>query len=208
MIKDVASRNEVKWLACLDIDEFLLPSKPERTILDVLEEHPECGALAVNWQCYGTSGIWRLDPTRGDMLLERLLWKNEEQHLYNHHYKLIVRPERTVEILPHHLRCIPPYLPIQTSGAPVPLYKTRLVDVSELRLNHYELGDGCYYLNQKLRFYRTYSHCPLAQDNMLEMAANWGRARSDAYDPIMLRWVDRLRQILSPAAAKPLIVAA
>jgi hypothetical protein len=51
-----ASRGQTRWLAAIDLDEFLFPVATE-TVSEVLKDFEDCPAVAFNWQCFGSSGL-------------------------------------------------------------------------------------------------------------------------------------------------------
>lgn len=90
---------EARWLACIDIDEFLF-SPRHATLPEALrgfEAHP---GVVVRWQCYGSSG--RLART-DEPVISRFRRRAETGWVRNRRVKSIVDPERALEPLnPHH----------------------------------------------------------------------------------------------------------
>lgn len=74
-----------RWIAFVDIDEFLFPSAGD-SLLTLLSEYESFGGLAVHWVIFSTSGHI-LRPT-GPVLLEY----TRSQGVGNRHVKLVVRP--------------------------------------------------------------------------------------------------------------------
>ncbi|MBE8951785.1 MAG: glycosyltransferase family 92 protein [Quinella sp. 1Q7] len=66
-------RFDCRYMAFVDLDEFILPRTTTDTISatldDVLKNFPDASGLAVNWQLYGSSGHETADYSRG--VLER-----------------------------------------------------------------------------------------------------------------------------------------
>src|ERR1700682_4458448 len=55
------ARGHARWLAFLDIDEFLF--SPERkSLADVLPDYESHAGAVVNWQVYGSSGLAAMPP--------------------------------------------------------------------------------------------------------------------------------------------------
>jgi len=154
-----AVRDRVTWLACIDTDEFLMPSRPtDATLLDVLQRHEDASAIAVNWQMYGASGVHRKPDDA--LVIETLLRKAPTDDEENHHVKLIVRPECVREFLtPHSVERMPsaPH-PMRMTDRSITIddeqnFSPRVV-IDELRLHHYMAGDIEYFERYKVPAYR------------------------------------------------------
>lgn len=66
-------RFECRYMAFIDLDEFIYPKNTTETITatldDILKNFPEASGLAVNWQLFGSNGQQTADYSRG--VLER-----------------------------------------------------------------------------------------------------------------------------------------
>lgn len=49
------SKNEAKWIAFLDVDEFLYSPK-EMDVKNVLKTHEDIASVGLSWMWYGSSG--------------------------------------------------------------------------------------------------------------------------------------------------------
>lgn len=109
-------RGIVHWLACIDSDEFLIPSVGT-DLLSVLnqDKYKDYGGISVNWQCYGTKGIRRIAP--GQLLVDKLDWKSVKDDGINRHLKVVVQPHRTLSWDIHYASFTPPYRST-TAGVP------------------------------------------------------------------------------------------
>lgn len=152
-----------RWLACIDLDEFLFSPGPT-PLLDVLKEYEEHPGVVVNWQVYGSSGL----TTRPDgLVIESFLKRAKTQCVRNRRVKSIVDPARAVRpIGPHFFEYADGALAVTEGHEPVrvierrararrirrgvsrlPLIETdpyaarhssvKRVSVGRLRLNHY-----------------------------------------------------------------------
>lgn len=90
------ARGNIKWLAIIDIDEYLVP-KANNTIPEFLSQFEKegIGGVGINWQMFGTSFIPNI--TENQLLTELLTLKAREDHEENEHIKSIVRPEYVIE---------------------------------------------------------------------------------------------------------------
>jgi hypothetical protein len=167
----------VEWLACLDIDEFLVPCQ-HQTILEVLEKYTDHAWVSVFWQCYGTSNIGKLGPD--DLLVEKLIWRLPTSHEKNGHAKVICQPQFcNFTIDPHWVKC-----------APGKTQFTLPVDV--LRLNHYNQGDEYFWHFQKLPFY---IRCTRYNMNQLRHDLLCYELFNNEKDTVIHQFVDQMKAV-------------
>jgi glycosyl transferase family 92 len=82
-----ASRGQTRWLAAIDLDEFLYPVATE-TVPEVLKDFEDCPAVAFNWQCFGSSGHLQRPKSQLRDFVRRAAHEWEG----NTHYKSIIDP--------------------------------------------------------------------------------------------------------------------
>jgi hypothetical protein len=82
-----------RWVAIIDIDEFIVAGKGCDSLLSLLEhsESKKVGALLLNWRCFGTSHVEEL--AQGDLLLHKLFLRTGDDHPWNKHTKGIYQPK-------------------------------------------------------------------------------------------------------------------
>jgi len=140
--------HETKWLAIIDLDEFLTPIK-EDNVLKVLSRYKKVGGIGVNWVMFGTSNVFKVPADK--LFIEALRVRSSDDFYENTHIKSIVRPKRIHEL---HSLHFPNYkagfFNISTNGVRIdgPFSKTPVLD--ELRLNHYWCRNEDYFVNYKL----------------------------------------------------------
>lgn len=78
------ARKSSKWLAIIDLDEFILPIN-KSTIPDVLKNYEDFGGLAINWRHFGT----KLETNPRSQINE-LLYHN----IPDGHIKSIIQPNK------------------------------------------------------------------------------------------------------------------
>ena len=157
------ARGHTRWLAFIDVDEFLFSPGP--TLLpDVLTDYERHPGIVVNWQVYGSSGR----TTAGDgLVIERFVRRARTRWVRNRRVKSIVDPQRAVRpIGPHFFEYTDGALAVTEDHEPVrviehrawarrmrrgllrlPLIETdpyavrhssvKRVSVERVRLNHY-----------------------------------------------------------------------
>jgi hypothetical protein len=183
----------VKWLALIDLDEFIIPVE-HSSLVELLKEYEEFSGLGINWQCYGTSNVAEVEP--GQLLTEQLLWKAESHEPRNLTVKCIVRPDRVD-------RFINPHWALYKKGYNVGSDKERFIEhctrevlVDKVRLNHYFQGDMKYFQEVKLP---RYAKRPRRDPNSLEkenIPAAFDPQWNAVCDPIMERFTPQLREAI------------
>lgn len=178
------AKEKNKWLAIIDLDEFLCP------VIDVnlsqtLSRYDDATGLAVYWQVYGTSNIWELKS--GELMIEKLLYR-EPNLGGNGLFKSIVKPQYAHCHDPHWTKVNAGYmlLPNRQQFSHTPNFSSLPVDI--IRINHYK--------------FRTTSHF----ENITKpRRARWGYQPSEEqwkgivdyanseYDPVMLKFVNKLK---------------
>jgi hypothetical protein len=157
------ARGRTRWLAFIDLDEFLFSPGPT-PLPDVLREYEDHPGVVVNWQVYGSSG----HTAKPDgLVIESFVKRARIQWVRNRRIKSIVDPTRAVRpIGPHFFEYADGALAITEDHEPVsvisvdpwtrrmrrgisrlPLIETdpyairqssvKQVSVGRLRLNHY-----------------------------------------------------------------------
>ena len=85
------TKGKVKWIAAIDIDEFIVPAK-EDTILKVLNKYEgEFPGVEVFWDMFGTAHQDMIPPNR--LLIELLQRKSREDFGWHKVTKSILKPE-------------------------------------------------------------------------------------------------------------------
>ena len=158
-------RGQIRWLACIDIDEFLFAPGDDNlaTVLAGYEPYP---GVIVHWQVYGSNGHKQKSH---EPVIERFTRRAPTHWIRNRKVKSIVNPTNTIEpVGVHHFAYTDDALPIDETKTRVslkrkPLHKkrfkwlygklgpflryfdpypgtdinSRLISVERLRINHY-----------------------------------------------------------------------
>ncbi len=123
-----------RWLAFLDVDEFLVPRR-FASVQALLYEYEEYGGLGINWVCYGSNGYVDHPPAP---IIGRLTRRFPLSDPRNQHIKTIVQPRRVASAFesPHCFVFKPGYFCVNEDG--LPLYGNYSpVSVTRVRINHY-----------------------------------------------------------------------
>ncbi len=168
-------KNQTKWLAILDSDEFLYPEKGDN-LLDVLNDYEQFGGVYVFWQMFGTSNIEKIPDNK--LLIETLTMRSEDDYFWNHWGKSIVRPEYVYSCDIHFHRYFSPFFHVFTNKTRIPDYDTFShqhlktiskfpIIFSKLKINHYWTRDEYYLYNCK---FPRYDRWTLVQDALNRMS--------------------------------------
>lgn len=181
------ARKVSKWVAFLDIDEFLFPVE-NISLPEFLKYYDDCAGLVVNWQVFGTSYVDKIPPNR---LMIEMLTRCSNEALDNLIVKTIVKPEhvRGFDIEPYFAIYAPGYFQVNTDRLPVKGFATPYVQVNKLRINHYLLRDGDYFYN-KILPYSIKAGLPI--NHLIEQSIMLNKDSND----LILRYVTALRQAM------------
>jgi hypothetical protein len=147
-----SSQSQLDWLAIIDSDEFLFSPKGT-PISEVLKPFLQYPGVGVNWQVFGTSGVWDLHP--GECLVEKLIWKRNAAHSGNVHIKSIVQPKQVQSIASQH-HCVykNQHLAVNTDGIPIEGPYSHPPIWNHLRINHYMFRTERFFQEQKIPMMR------------------------------------------------------
>lgn len=150
------TQGKVKWLAIIDIDEFLTPAS-SNNVLDILEEYEAFGGVGFNWKLFGHSGLWDLKP--GKLLIESLVMTAVHDRPTHLGVKCIVRPERVEKCNhPHYMIYKEGFYHVNANKEPCINSDgvTNGVYYDKLAVNHYWSRTGSY-LYKKLQRWHVFA---------------------------------------------------
>jgi hypothetical protein len=127
-------RHDSRWLAFLDVDEFLF-SPTGTPVSDVLTDYEEFPGVAVNWVMFGTSGLRETPP---GLVIESHLLRGREPWTFIKH---VVDPLRVVRCNTVHAFTYDFRTAVDENDVPVTFKagRTQFASVARLRINHYYL---------------------------------------------------------------------
>lgn len=145
------SRGSTKWLAIIDIDEFMVPMSGTNIPAILNRLPPEAGAFYLNWRQFGTGGI-TCDPSA---ILRSLRKCASKEHLYCTYGKTITMPSATESIKSvHWCHLMEGFIYFNGDGEPYDSSKLFGSDNIHhdrlIRINHYTYRDEFYFLHHKL----------------------------------------------------------
>ncbi len=177
-----------KWLAIIDLDEFILPLH-QNDLPSFLEEYESEAGVLINWQNFGTSGIQDI-PT-GKLMIEVLTKRAKEKSSYNYPVKSIVRPER-VDITG---KCWCPHTWAYVSGYGwiLPNHKKWRfgeIDLSKARINHYVHRSERYFYEVKIPSKERMEGKKLKKTYI----THWNKSCNQVKDTEIFRFAPELRE--------------
>lgn len=180
------ARKRNKWLAIIDLDEFICPVK-KTNLKKVLKNYEYAGGLVVYWQIYGTSNIWELGPKK--LMIESLLHR-EPNNGGNGMFKSIVRPEFAECKDPHTCNYLHNSFAVTEDHGKfshTPNYAVLPVDI--IRINHYTYRTlSFYHLVKKPRL----NQWEFRPSQELEQSIH--DTYNAEYDPVMLKFAKKLKK--------------
>jgi hypothetical protein len=185
------AKGTVKWVAILDIDEFLFPTEKKK-LTQLLKKYENYGGLVVNWLMYGTSGIEKIPDNQ--TLIETLNLRADTDWGENAHVKSIVRPERvildwTTGWTPHNVTYRESYYAVNSNFNAVPAFISEPILIDKIRINHYWTRDEYYFHHYKLKRRQKWLDGP---SGSIEKAKNLNKIS----DTTIFRFVPKLRKNL------------
>ena len=141
-------RGKVKWLALIDLDEFLFPVQ-HNNLLQFLAEYENFSGVCANWVMYGTSNVKSLQPN--DLQIETLTYRAEVNHRENLHVKSIIKPDFVMSFSsPHYANYKPGHYQVTANKAKFRGPFSPTVAIDKLRINHYCTRDEKYFHQVKI----------------------------------------------------------
>lgn len=184
-----------KWVAAIDIDEFIVPTGNTSQVLSFLkyieQTRPDVGGLMLNWQFFGTSRLE--DIPEGKTMVESLLLKAPWNYGGNHQVKTICRPEFVEGCYVHCCIYKPGYGDMHLNGFGGPYQP---VQIDPIRIHHYFPRTERYLREKKLPRRERYDHRIYSEEEKLQFIQRFDQEMNQVEDTTMLQYVPRLRRRL------------
>lgn len=129
--RKIVRRRTHKWLALIDIDEFIVLKK-HNNLIELLLKYENYGGLSINWQMFGTSNVQRYK-----LCTEDLIKKAENNNPVNKHVKTIIQPQK-VKVADIH-NCVYRHgnYSVLSDGTKVTGPIAPKVYIEDIQINHY-----------------------------------------------------------------------
>ena len=125
-------RADSRWLAFIDVDEFLF-SPAGKPLPEVLREYEQWPGVLVNWAIFGSSGHQTKPP---GLVIENYVNRSDDED-GKRMAKSIVDPSRVERCGGAHYFMYKEGSAVDGRGTPVPFGRTESPAWEKLRLNHY-----------------------------------------------------------------------
>lgn len=132
-------RGKYKWLAFIDVDEFLYPVQ-DSTLIEVLRDYEDIPALGVYWINFGTSDHEAYQPSGVlSNFRKRQTIGTGPNGTTITNYKSIVQPALIDGVISAHAfhSSLHPILALDEARQPIRHEKYRRVQCNRIRINHY-----------------------------------------------------------------------
>lgn len=138
------AKHKAKWLAIIDLDEFIVPLQTN-SLEALLEKYENYGGLYANWLMFGTSNVQKIP--QGCLMIEALDHCAVTPVPVG---KSIVRPERVSKCThPHYMKYKAPYFHVNTNHQTFEKENSPIV-ADQLLIYHYYTRDIDHLINVKL----------------------------------------------------------
>lgn len=137
-----------RWIAFIDIDEFIIPVKPP-SLVGYLKSMEAFAAVEVNWLIYGSSG----HKDRTDQpVMQRFKRHASASHPLNRHVKSIVNPRRVFNMIGCHEAARISGYSADSHGQPIRHnFRDREPQQDIIHINHYAVKSHEEFLQKQAR---------------------------------------------------------
>lgn len=144
----VRHRYDVRWIAFIDLDEFIVPLT-HTTIPQFLMDFHKFASIEINWQCFGSGGAKTRKP---GLVMDRFMKHSLPDCPLNRHVKSIVNPRMALNFISSHHPTLLCRRATDTNGRSIKSYffdRNPLLD--KIRINHYAVKSYEEFLQKKSR---------------------------------------------------------
>ena len=141
-------RLETRWLAVIDLDEFIVPQK-DKSIPEFLRRMENFSAVEINWLVYGSGGAKTKEPGG---VMERFRRHSLPEHRLNTHVKSICDPRRVCTMTGCHEAARISGSVADSHGKPISKARgDRKPQQDIIRINHYAIKSYEEFLAKRAR---------------------------------------------------------
>lgn len=175
------AQDESRWLAIMDVDEFLVPLH-HYSLIDFLEEHENYAQVVVMWRYFGTSGVEKIPEDR--LMIETLTRREAFVPGNVNDGKSIVRPKAVHYAKVHESELKP--------GFQTKYYNDGLEESPPIIMHHYWTRDYDFLLNVKHERQQRLKKKPWTEEEI----QNYKSVYNDVEDDTMLMYAEFLREVI------------
>lgn len=127
-------RYDVRWLAFIDLDEFIVPVK-DGSIPEFLKRFEDRPVVEINWLIYGSGGV---KEKTSEPVMKRFRYHSRYDHPLNRHVKSIIDPRRVYGMIGCHEAARINGKAADSHGNTITRnFKERAPQQDVIRINHY-----------------------------------------------------------------------
>ncbi len=178
---------DTKWLAYIDIDEFIIPTD-KNNILEILKDYDEYSGLSIHWVMYGSSGY---KTKQNGLVIERFTKRANDNFIRNMEIKSIINPRFCVGMDVHKPYVYKNYYPVDENYRKIYSHKNNPFTIKKIRINHYFCKSWEEYLNKQKRGDAIIGE--LKHNSKLWFDFN---NRNDIEDFIMEKYIEKVKENL------------
>lgn len=142
-------RLDTRWIAVIDLDEFLVPAAGEGSVVSVLKRLEKYPVVEVNWLVYGSGGERAKRPGG---VMERFTRHSFPDHELNRHVKSILDPRRVCCMTGCHEAARLTGAAVEANGERVRRnFRDRTPHHEPLRVHHYAIKSYEEFLQKRAR---------------------------------------------------------
>lgn len=182
---------KTKYMAFIDADEFLLPENQNddlKTVIDkIMTEHKHAGGIGVNWRVYGSSGY---EKKPDGLIIENFTHRGGFSAPGNDCIKTIANPRLISEYRHvHYPKYVKNYYNVNEDGIRLDGWSNECGDTKYLRINHYFTKSKEEWIKR-----RSIGKADTKDNNDKRSIEEFIKHdRNEIYDPIMLKYVEKLK---------------
>ncbi len=141
-------RTETRWIAIIDLDEFIVPIK-DKSIPQFLKRFESFAGVEINWLVYGSSGNKKKTP---GAIMERFRFHSKPDHYLNRHVKTIINPRRVFTMIGcHEAAKVSGYIADSHMQPIKRHFRERKPQQDIIRINHYAVKSYEEFLAKRAR---------------------------------------------------------
>lgn len=193
-------RGKSKWLALIDIDEFIFPVEEDNLAILLEREFNDVLGLVINWVMFGTSGIKKI--LSNELLISKLTKRAPINYNLNLTVKSIVQPKFVVDCInAHYCNYLPNCFHLNTNRQKIKNITCNSSDylcIDKIRLHHYWAKDEEFFRKVKLPRYQNWGSTMekiIAEKNKLNIEEDLSMIRF--VEPLDKRMKKRKLNIIS-----------
>lgn len=181
-------KKKTKWLAVIDIDEFLVPVKAS-SLAKLLKNYESYGGVQFFWQFFGTSHFY--EKPANQTLIETFVMKAPKEYGGNYNFKTVCQPKAVKKFHVHGADYHHPWYGIFPHGTRGGAHQPIHIDIA--RCNHYWTRDEKYFRERKIARRERLEGAPISEERVQATLEEL----SQEVDTTILRFVPALRKRLN-----------